>query len=134
MFVIVGYDILLRLKQRYLFMAIICSFNGFEDQTRLMFHFPWPTGCLPELQRRSSKILPGQCPLSKRVLSRDARFIALPYIMDSLASASPQGNQMSYVCQCVNVCWSVMTIDLALTYIRHLVSIGPDNAPSVLDS
>ena len=29
---------------------------------------------------------------------------------------------------------SVMTIDLALTYIRHLVSIGPDNAPSILDS
>ena len=33
-----------------------------------------------------------------------------------------------------SACWSVMTIDLALTYIRHLVSIGPDNAPSSIDS
>ena len=38
-----------------------------------------------ELQRRSSKILPRQCPLSKRFLSSDARFIALPTLIDSLA-------------------------------------------------
>ena len=46
---------------------------------------------LAELQRRSSKILPRQCPLSKRFLSSDARFIAFPSIIDSLASPLPQG-------------------------------------------
>ena len=38
-------------------------------------------GCEAELQRRSSKILPGQRPLSKRFLSSDGRF-----------SPPPQGN------------------------------------------
>ena len=33
----------------------------------------------------------------------------------------------------INTCWSLITIDLALTYIRNLVSIGPDNAPSSID-
>jgi len=44
-----------------------------------------------KLQRRSSKIFPGQCPLSKRFLLSDVRFIALPSIIYSLASPPPQG-------------------------------------------
>ena len=55
----------------------------------------------PELQRRSSKILPGQRPLSKRFLSSKARFIALPSIIDSLASPPPQGKILPIATKCL---------------------------------
>ena len=77
--------------------------------------------CQAELQRRSSKILPGQRPLSKRFLSSDALFTVLPSIIDSLASPPPQASKL--------ICNDHRSN--TLTYIRHLVSIGPDNTPSV---
>ena len=58
-----------------------------------------------ELQRRSSEI----------------------FTLNGLPSPSRKDssywNQISYACQCSDLCWSVMTIDLALTYISHLVSM-----------
>ena len=58
------------------------------------------------MQRRSSKILPGQCPISKRFLLSDARYIALPSIIDSLASPPPQGKLIKLIKPWNNEVWN----------------------------
>ena len=79
-----------------------------------------------ELQRRSSKILTlhGQPSPSRKdsfywnqMSYVDMSMVRFMVIRDQLALNT-------------SACWSVMTIDLALTCLRHLVSIGSDNSPS----
>ena len=85
-----------------------------------------------ELQRRSLKILLGQWPLSKRFLLSNAGFIALPSIKDSLASVPPQGKILPIETKCLMYVYASDLWSLQINL--HLVSIGPDNAPSILDS
>ena len=94
-----GLQIALR-TQPHSFVSRFLESNGLQCLLNLLSGMDWETaqsnihtaalGCVKaELQQRSSKILPRQCPHSKRFLSSNTRFLALPSIIDSLANPPP---------------------------------------------